>query len=76
MFDPDKVTKLVLDGAISFKEAEFIFKHYLILEALNHFEWSQTKTADFLGIHRNTIRNVLKQGRTKNCAIFWDEEKQ
>jgi len=55
------VSKLVLDGRLSFKMAVRLFERALLLQVLKKFDGNQVRAAKFLGVHRNSIKNKLKK---------------
>lgn len=60
MFKARTVKELMLEGRLSYWQAVSLFERFLISEALKQFRGNQTKTADFLGMHVNSVRNKLR----------------
>lgn len=61
MFNARTVSKLVLEGRLSFKNAVHLFERFLLSEVLKKFKGNQSRAAKFLNLHRNSVRNKLKQ---------------
>ncbi|MFQ5901274.1 MAG: sigma-54-dependent transcriptional regulator [Thermodesulfobacteriota bacterium] len=61
--------KKVTAKTSNFKEACHIFERQFILDALKRANWHQTKTAQMMGIHRNTL---IEKMRLLNIKIKED----
>ena len=64
----DKLEKLVeemVDKGVQFEDAVHEFEKRFIARVLGHCEGSLTKTAEALGIHRNTLSRKMDEYRIK-----------
>jgi DNA-binding NtrC family response regulator len=64
----DRLEKLVeemVDKGVQFDDAVREFEKRFIARVLGHCEGSVTKTADTLGIHRNTLARKMGQYKLK-----------
>jgi DNA-binding NtrC family response regulator len=67
----DRLQKLVdemVDRGVHFDDAVHEFEKRFIARALGDSDGSLTKTADTLGIHRNTLTRKMGQYRIKRRA--------
>ena len=67
----DKLEKLVeemVDKGVQFEDAVHEFEKRFIARVLGSCEGSVTKTADTLGIHRNTLTRKMGEYRIKRRA--------
>ena len=67
----DKLEKLVeemVDKGVQFEDAVHEFEKRFIARVLGACEGSLTRTADTLGIHRNTLTRKMEEYRIKRRA--------
>ena len=67
----DKLERLVeemVDKGVQFDDAVREFEKRFISRVLGHCEGSLTKTADTLGIHRNTLSRKMGEYKIKKRA--------
>ena len=67
----DRLEKLVeemVDRGVRFDDAVHEFEKRFIARVLNAYEGSLTKTADSLGMHRNTLTRKMGEYRIKRRA--------
>ena len=71
----DKLEKLVeemVDKGVQFEDAVHEFEKRFIARVLGSCEGSLTKTADTLGIHRNTLTRKMGEYRIKRERVGGD----
>ena len=67
----DRLEKLVeemVDRSVQFDDAVREFEKRFIARMLGHCEGSLTKTADALGMHRNTLTRKMSEYKIKRRA--------
>jgi DNA-binding NtrC family response regulator len=67
----DKLERLVeemVDKGVQFEDAVREFEKRFIARVLGHCEGSLTKTADTLGMHRNTLTRKMGEYKIKKRA--------
>jgi DNA-binding NtrC family response regulator len=67
----DKLERLIeemVDRGVQFDDAVREFEKRFIARVLGHCEGSLTKTADTLGIHRNTLSRKMGEYKIKKRA--------
>ena len=57
----------MIDRGILFSEAAVCFEKCFIMEMLKRNSNNLSRTADKLGIHRNTLAKKVSQYQIKNC---------
>jgi DNA-binding NtrC family response regulator len=68
----DRLQKLIdemVDRGVHFEDAVCEFEKRFIARALGDCQGSLTRTADALGIHRNTLTRKMLQYRLKRRAV-------
>ena len=68
----DRLEKLIeemVDKGVRFEDAVQEFEKRFITRVLGHCEGSLSRTADELGIHRNTLTRKLDAYRIKRRAV-------
>jgi len=64
----DTLVSEMIDRGILFSDARREFEKRFIARVLGHCDGSLTKTADTLGMHRNTLTRKMGQYRIKRRA--------
>jgi DNA-binding NtrC family response regulator len=64
----DRLIEEMVDKSVQFDDAVREFEKRFIARVLGHCEGSLTKTADTLGIHRNTLSRKMGEYKIKKRA--------
>ncbi len=67
----DRLQRLVeemVEKGVQFDDAVHEFEKRFIIRVLNHHDGSLTKTAECLGIHRNTLTRKMAEYKIKRRA--------
>jgi DNA-binding NtrC family response regulator len=64
----EKLVEEMVDKGVQFEDAVHEFEKRFIARMLGHCDGSLTKTADRLGIHRNTLTRKMGEYRIKKRA--------
>jgi len=64
----DKLVEEMVDKGVQFEDAVHEFEKRFIARVLGSCEGSLTKTADTLGIHRNTLTRKMGEYKLKRRA--------
>ena len=65
----DKLVEEMVDRGVHFEDAIREFEKRFIARVLTGSQGSLTKTADALGIHRNTLSRKMEEYRIKRRAV-------
>ena len=63
-----KLVEEMVDRGVQFDDAVHEFEKRFIVRVLGHCEGSLTKTADALGMHRNTLTRKMGEYKIKRRA--------
>ncbi len=64
----DKLVEEMVDKGVQFEDAVHEFEKRFIARVLGHCDGSLTKTADTLGIHRNTLTRKMGEYKLRKRA--------
>ena len=65
----EKVVEEMVDKGVQFEDAIREFERRFIVRVLGSCEGSLTKTADTLGIHRNTLTRKMGEYKIRRRAV-------
>ena len=65
----EKVVEEMVDKGVQFEDAIREFERRFIVRVLGSCEGSLTKTADALGIHRNTLTRKMGEYKIRRRAV-------
>ncbi len=64
----DKLVEEMVDKGVQFEDAVHEFEKRFIARVLGHCDGSLTRTADTLGIHRNTLTRKMGEYKLRKRA--------
>ena len=76
VFDIEQILTLVLRRKLTYEQTVDLWRREIVLLAIKANEGHFGSASEMLGIHRNSIRNILQRGREAQLIVQKETRKE